>query len=520
MPSDRPNILLILTDMQRHDTIGALGNPVIKTPQIDRLCAEGTAFTRCYTPSPVCVPARCSLHYGRYPQRTGCTHNMPMPLFPGESYPERLSAAGYRTRAIGKCHFTPADNLHGFDVRESQEEVTGNPANDDYLRHLQAQGYDHVLDPHGVRGEMYYVPQVAAMPQELHPTHWVGDRACAFIDEQADSGQPWMLKASFIHPHPPFNPPNPWHKLYRSPRMPLPRFPHDREAHLTHGNRVQNRYKYRDQGFDFQLLRQIKASYYACISFIDFQIGRILDALAASGQLENTLVVFTSDHGEHLGDYGCFGKRSMHDTSSRVPLIVRGPGFEAGARCEHPASLVDIAPTMCAHAGAEAGDMDGLRLDEMARGRVERDYVFSQHQQGGLAEYLIAGREACYFYSAADDREYGYDQRRDPHQQQLVAVDAPHGAGLLRPLRERLQAHLRQSGVDEALDAESAHGWQRYPAQSISATPDAGLLTQDHWWAIPRQWIPGYSEREEFLIPLGGDAERFRQAFPGHPAVG
>lgn len=496
MSVDRPNILLLFTDMQRFDTIGALGNPHIKTPNLDRLVREGTAFTHAYTPSPVCVPARCSLHYGRYPQQTGCYGNGSMPDDDGTSYVQRLGDAGYRTHAIGKLHFTPdAYAMRGFQSREIQEEMCADPQRDDYLRWLQEHGYDWILDPHGVRGEMYYMPQVAQMPAVFHPTQWIGDRTQAFITEQVEGGRPWYATASFIHPHPPFNPPNPWHKLYRGPNMPLPRIPADRDAHLTWTNRVQNRYKYRDQGHDVNLDRQIKAYYYACISFVDFQVGKILATLEATGQLDSTLILFSSDHGEHLGDYHCYGKRSMHDTSSRIPLLARLPGvMPADYRCERVANLVDIAPTCTNLAGADESGYAGLPLHHVAQGQAKRDHVFSQHARGGEAEYLIATTDWSFFYSAADQREYCYHTAVDPHQQRLVPTSGPWHRDTVQGLRRTLQQYLWDQGEHTAVESvDGALRWKSHPVLTISPNPDDGLLVQDHAWAIPRTVIPGYS---------------------------
>ncbi|HEX2948660.1 MAG TPA: sulfatase-like hydrolase/transferase, partial [Armatimonadota bacterium] len=191
MGASRPNVLLILTDQQRADTIGALGNPVIRTPNLDRLCAEGTAFTSTFTPSPVCVPARCSLHYGQYPLHTGCYENDCAMPADRPSFVDLLSDAGYRTHGIGKCHFTPDGlALRGFQSREYQEEIVASPEQDDYLTYLHANGFAHICDPHGIRGEMYYVPQPAQMPATLHPTQWIGDRAVDFLHAQTAS-QPW-----------------------------------------------------------------------------------------------------------------------------------------------------------------------------------------------------------------------------------------------------------------------------------------------------------------------------------------
>ncbi|NUQ00618.1 MAG: sulfatase-like hydrolase/transferase, partial [Armatimonadetes bacterium] len=344
----RPNILFVFTDQQRHDTIAALDNPIIRTPSLDRLVAEGTAFTSCYTPSPVCVSARCSLVTGQPPHRTGCDDNMPQPQHL-PSFMDCLSAAGYQCHGIGKMHFTPnRDHLWGFESRLISEEGAG--AQDVFLEHLRAQGFGHVHDPHGVRSEMYYVPQPSQLPARLHHTAWTADRSLEFL-EQRDGSRPFFLWTSFIKPHPPFEVPTPWNKLYRAPEMPLPKRPPGYQALWTWQNRHQNRYKWRDNGVDDNLVRTMRAAYYGCISFIDFHLGRILEALERRGELDNTLILFSSDHGEHLGDYDCFGKRSFLDTAARVPLLARWPGhLAAGVRCEAVTSLLDIAPTFCAAA--------------------------------------------------------------------------------------------------------------------------------------------------------------------------
>ncbi len=506
----RPNILLLFTDQQRADTIGALGNPVIRTPALDRLCREGTAFTQAFSPSPVCVSARCSMIHGQYPLRTGCYENTVMPTDGRQTFMAALTAAGYRTHGIGKCHFTPdLYALRGFESREYQEELVRDPGRDDYLRFLHGNGFRHVCDPHGIRGEMYYIPQPSQYPAHLHPTQWVGDRACAFVREQARSGRPWFLFAGFIHPHPPFQPPNPWHKLYRAPLMPLPNVPADHESLLTFVNRFQNRYKYRDQGIDRNLLRCLKAYYYAAISFIDFQVGRLLAALEETGQLDETLILFTADHGELLGDYYCFGKRSMHDACARVPLLARLPGrFAPGAACTVPASLVDIAPTVCAAAGArvESHPLDGCDLAELARGAVPREMVFAQHAfvpfrpqghllhqnpetRAALSTYMAVSRRWKYVYSATDHREFLFDRLTDPLETRNRA-GLPHCREPLAALRGALQEHLRSGGETAGIGPDGA--WREFPPQRLPEDPDALLLVQDHSWPDTR--IPGYTD--------------------------
>ncbi len=492
MPQRRPNVLLFFTDQQRHDTIGGLTNPVIRTPNLRRLAREGTAFTSAYSPSPVCISARCSMIHGQYPLNTGCYENTPMPTDGRQSFMGALTEAGYRTHGIGKCHFSPDPwALRGFQSRQVQEEIVGDPDVDDYLKDLHGAGFKHVCDPHGIRGEMYYIPQPAQMPARLHPTHWIGDQAVKFVQEQAKTDQPWMLFSSFIHPHPPFAPPNPWHKLYRSPRMPLPNLPPQYEALHIHINRQQNRYKYRDQGLDLNLMRNMKAYYYACISFIDYQVGRVLEALEQTGQLDNTLILYTSDHGEHLGDYGCFGKRSFHDSASRVPMLARLPGtFEAGRVCETPASLVDIAPTALAAAGAaiSSHSLDGVNLADVASGTCDREMVFGQHQNGPGATYMAVSREWKYFYNAPENKEILFDRVGDPRETRNQAGHVfsrqAHNA-----MKRALIDHLLAGGETGGLDKGD---WKVFPTQRIAENPDAGLLVQDHPWAD--QHIPGYSD--------------------------
>lgn len=481
----QPNILLIFTDMQRADTIHALGNPVIRTPNLDRLAREGTAFTSAYSPCPVCIPARWCMHYGQYTGKSGLYVNGRMPDDNGESLPAVLGKAGYQTQAIGKCHFTPDRHAaRGFDGRLIQEEGCSDPNKDDYVRWLCDNGYNYD-EPHGTRGEMYYTPQVSLHGEEDHPSQWIGDRSVDFIHEQAEAEKPWFLFASFIHPHPPCAPPKPWHKLYRAPYMPLPNVPPDSESLLTWINRHQNRYKYRDQGIDRNLVRGIKAYYYATISFVDYQVGRILQALEANGQLESTLIVFASDHGEYLGDFNCFGKRSMHDPSSRIPMVARFPErFPAGITCDAPVSLVDIFPTFAAAAATDTSGLElpGEDLAAIAANSAEREVVFSQFGKDEKAIYMVVGRQWKYFYSVAEQREFMFDRINDPNETRNRAnlrLTAKPKAEMKRLLIDHL---LREGPADALIEVDGKFDWKPFPKLDMSYLddPDAELLFQDH----------------------------------------
>jgi len=475
MPRRPPNILLLFTDQQRHDTVGALGNDVIRTPTLDRLAREGTAFTRCYTPSPVCVSARCSLVTGLLPHRTGCTDNgQPNPQ-DVLSFMERLAALGYRTHGIGKMHFAPdLRRLWGFESREFSEEGIGSP-DDRFRQHIDAHGFRHVQDPHGVRSEMYYVPQPSQLPAHLHHTAWVGDRSIEFLKTR-DRNRPFFLWSSFIKPHPPFEVPTPWNKLYRAAEMAPPFRPEGFGALLTYWNRFQNRYKYRDRGYDEMLARTMRAHYYACISFIDFHVGRILEALGADA--DHTLIAFTSDHGELLGDYGSYGKRCMLDAAARIPMLLRWPErFAAGARCATPCSLIDLFPTFLSAAGdghPRACD-EGTDLGSVASGAESDRIAIGQFQKGGQAVYLAASREAKYVYSAPDRREWYFETEGDGRES-LDRANNPFYRTRMYALRERLWAQLRKDGCREPLDGD---GWRTYPPPEFPDSPDWNLLFQD-----------------------------------------
>ncbi len=472
MKLPQPNILLIFTDQQRYDSIAALGNPIIRTPAFDRLVHEGTAFERCYTPSPVCVSARCSMVTGLQPHRTGCFDNSPTPQHL-PSFMERLAERGYQTHGVGKMHFSPdLRRMWGFETRDISEEVC---LDDDFAASLRVAGYGHVHDTNGVRGEYYYLPQPSQLPAHLHNSHWVADCSIDFLARR-DRSRPFFLWSSFIKPHPPFEVPAPWNLLYRGAEM-LPSFrPEGYQNLLTYWNRVQNRYKYRDAGTDEFLIRTMRAAYFAQVSFLDFNLGRILAALG--DEIDNTLIVTSSDHGELLGDYGSFGKRSMLDAAARIPLIGRWPGhFAAGERVATPVSLIDLFPTFLTAAGSSepAPDPEGASLLEVAGGCFQQRFVYSQFSQRGTGLYLITDGRWKYSYSAADRKEWLFDLEIDPRESHNLAYNLAY-KGKASELRLALLRRFEQDGYS---DPQENGAWRLYPRFEGPDDPDAGLIQQE-----------------------------------------
>jgi len=469
----KPNILLLFTDQQRFDTIAALGNPLIKTPAMDRLVAEGTAFTRAYTPSPVCISGRCCMVTGQPAHITHCTDNVPMPQnLP--SFMEHLHNAGYQTHGVGKMHFSPDPfRMWGFESRDIAEE--GMHQGNEYYEAMQRKGYAHILADGGLRSEYYYIPQPSQFSPEDHLSTWVADHSMDFLKNR-DITRPFFLWSSWVKPHPPFESPGPWSQLYRPEETGYPYNPENSEELLCIWNRIQNRYKWRDNGMDGNLMRTMRAAYMACVSFVDYNIGRVLESLG--DELDNTLIILTSDHGELLGDYGSVGKRTMLDPSVRVPMLVRYPkNFKAGTQCDTPVSLLDIWPTFLAAASVEK-EAYGTDLAKIASGAEKERAVISQFQKKHLGLYMLASRDLKYVHSVYDRKEWLFDISGDPMNIDGPEISAdPDSFQILEKMRGQL---IQTLGNEGAVEAVQNGQWKEYPQPDIGLSdPDFGLIYQD-----------------------------------------
>jgi len=423
-----PNILWFCTDQQRYDTIHSLNNPHIRTPNIDRLAAEGVAFTHAYCQSPICTPSRASFLTGRYPSSVHNTRNG------NESWSEAAplvtallrDGAGYDCGLAGKLHLSgaagreeprPADD--GYRVFHwSHDPEDRYPSGHAYADWLAAQGYS--------LKELRADP--AAIPPHLHQTTWCTDRAIDFLRQERET--PWLMSVNVFDPHGPFDPPQAYLDRYDPASVPPPLF---RESDLAEQSRnpgdFQNPAR-RPQEFDAQ---GIVAAYYAMIELIDDNLGRLLHALDESGQRENTIVIFTSDHGEMLGDHGLLLKGCrFFEGLVRVPLIVRWPGhFPAGVVSNALVELTDIAPTLLDAAGLPIpAQMSGRSLLPVLRGEKaaedHRAFVRCEYYQalnhnapgrvGWNGTYATMLRNRRYKLVVYHGHNYGelYDLEADP----------------------------------------------------------------------------------------------------------
>jgi len=389
----RPNVLFLMADQLRADALGCYGNEVIHTPVIDRLAERGVRFERMFAAYPVCAPNRASIVTGRYPTVHRLRAN-------GMRLPERertlmevLRDAGYRTYGAGKMHFgpqwafpadgsaimdpdpstaidpqPPADAFpwYGFDhVWLTEDHRTG-----PYGEHLASHGYD-VWDELHSASYPQHATEPSPFPEEHHQTTWITDRAIDYLD-QHPADRPFFLWVSYVHPHHPFNPPVPYDTMYRPEDMPLPvwdegevaRWPeaYGKKYHaLGGGHEAIGMDRLADA--DWQ---RIKAFYYGMTSLIDKNVGRLVDTLEAQGRLQNTIVVFTADHGENLGDHHLLFKGTTYDPVTRVPFIVSWAGKgQPGAVRETLCSSVDIMPTLLELVGVpcpEPSPVQGVSL--------------------------------------------------------------------------------------------------------------------------------------------------------------
>lgn len=446
-PDDRPNVVLIITDQQRFDTIAALGHDHVDTPHLDRLVEQGVAFTRTYVTSPSCAPSRASLFSGLYPHTTGVLRN-DEPWH--HSWVEQLADAGYRCANVGKMHTYPYEASVGFHERH----VVENKDRDTPRLPFYLDTWDKALWARGVRKPSRvtyaeredYAERLGAFewepPADLHADVFVGGLATMWLDRWRGDG-PFFLQVGFPGPHPPYDPTPEALEGYRDREVPMPHnTPEDIAAQPSALQQLRDQHRsvdhdavvHRTDTTGEQEARR-RRHYAANVTMIDEQVGAIVDALERRGVLDDTLIVFTSDHGDCLGDHGHSQKWTMYEPSVHVPLIVWGPGVgvdAGGVRRDGLTSLMDVGPTILEAAGLappvwmEAESLfPALRAGEWAG----RDLVFSEHARDrilsgtALMTMVFDGRWKLVEYVDPDEGQL-FDLDEDPHEEHDL-WDAP-----------------------------------------------------------------------------------------------
>lgn len=406
----RPNIVWFCTDQQRYDTISALGNKWIHTPNLDRLVAEGTAFTRAYAQSPVCTPSRAAFLTGRYPKSTRSSINGNDCFSRDETLVTKMLAdQGYACGLVGKLHLTGAagrmeprtEDGYGY-MEWSHQPCPGRPdwppGVNRYQDWLAEQGVSWQDEYHAAFDQWppprgYKLPEkIVGMRDPWHQTTWCVEKAIGFIEDARQSGAPWCISINPYAPHPPFDPPEEFKNRLSIGDMPLPLW---REGELENKPACQrDSYLYGSQngmacataGLTDREKQEITRDYYASVEHIDHQLGRLLDYLDRAGLRDNTIVIFMSDHGELLGDHGMYWKGGFfYEGLIRVPLILSWPGkIQQGVRSSALVELVDLAPTLLELADLPVPQyIQGQSLAGILTGQLPPD----RHKELVYAEY-------------------------------------------------------------------------------------------------------------------------------------
>ena len=461
MDSDRPNFVLIFPDQWRADCLGSLGHPVVETPWLDSLANAGVTFSSAYSPAPSCVPARASLITGQTPStcgRPGMEEGVPWRYDP--TLMRCLRDHGYQTMLAGKTHFYPQMTTCGFEkMLQYEAKVVGDAPECDYHAWLNRETAGRIQDTGSQIDRNTWVAHPWTHEERLHPNTWTMDAALELL-EHRDPLRPFFLQVGFNRPHPPLDPP--WHhfELFRDQDVPPPAI----------GAWAED---WRGRGMapppTPRQLRRTRQAYYAQIAHLDHQVGRLFHHLRQTGQFHNTYFIFSSDHGEMLGDHHCFGKRVPLEGSARVPLLVRSPRSDddaaRGTTCAAPCTLADIMPTVLEEAGVPIpATVEGASLAPWVRGETPawREFVHGEHASAGEGwQFVTDGREK-YFWESKSGREWFFDLAADP--QELVDL------------------------ASDPASQDRVERWRRRLIEVLAARPQDGLCDGDR--LIPGKVLP------------------------------
>ena len=460
----QPNILWICTDQQRYDTLGCTGNPFVRTPNIDRLAREGALFTSCYVQTPICTPSRASFLTGRYPRTTRARQN-------GHGIPADevlvtriLADNGYTCGLSGKLHLSPCQPKacptterridDGYSVFYWSHHPRPDWPTSDYTLWLREKGVDYQSRPFP---DSRFIQ--LGMPEEHHQTTWCAQMAVNFIETAPRFDRPWLFSVNIYDPHHPFDPPEEYLKPYldRLEEIPLPNYAEGELETKPLFQTMDHRGAYNSPGnypFDDMSERDhrlARAAYWAMGDLIDVQVGRMMDALQETGQLENTIIIFMSDHGEMLGDHGIYLKGPyFYEPLIKIPLILRWPeSIPGGLKVPALVELTDLAPALLdAAAIPHHPGMQGRSIWPILTGETEpahhRDDVYCEYYNSmgchrnpdAHGTMLFDGRYKLVVMHGIDQGEL-YDLETDPEERINLWEDPEHAA-LQRVLMKRL----------------------------------------------------------------------------------
>lgn len=468
------NLLLLMSDEHSRKALGCYGNDRALTPNIDRLAARGTLFANAYTPCPICVPARASFATGLYGHASGHWDNATPYIGEPHSWGHRLQRNGNRVGSIGKLHYRNADDPTGFDFQELPMHLVNGIG--DLL--------GCVREPLPVRWKTRDMAEKIG-PGETSYTRYdrnITDAAVAWLEARAEEHRPekpWTAFVSLVAPHFPLIAPEDFYALYAEsgmmPRKPVPDPEHPWMAALRQCFVYDN--------FTDEKTRVALASYYGLVSFLDANLGRILDTLEETGLAATTRVVYVSDHGDSMGERGLWGKSNLLEEACGIPTIIAGPGIPEGRRSETPVNLTDIYPTVLDTAGLAPDDSrPGASLAALANAPDDPERaVFSEYHAAGAvtgAFMIRKGRwKLIHFAGLAPQL---FDLADDPDETHDLGESAEHG-GIRAELEAELRAVCDPDEVDRRAKRDQAAILERHGGRDavverggFGATPAPG----------------------------------------------
>ena len=421
----QPNILLIMADQLATPFLSLHGGPA-KTPNIDRLAASGVNFTSAYSNSPLCAPARFAMMSGQLNSKIGAYDNASEFASSVPTFAHHLRAAGYQTSLVGKMHFVGPDQLHGFEERLTTDIYPadfgwtpnwGDPDGrfDWWFHNMDSVVHAGVAD---VSNQLDYDDDVAH-----HSIRKLRDLA------RTCDPRPWMMTASFTHPHDPYVARQQFWDMYTDDEIPMPAVGVDDVEADPHSERLRHVITADTTEVTDEQIRNARHAYLANISYVDHHIGEMLDVLDRHGMADDTVVMFTADHGDMLGERGLWYKMSFFEHSARIPLIITRPGTDAVVNGSH-VGLLDIAPTLLELAGVDVPDvMDGASLIPLLDrpSDRERTVVGEYLGEGAIAPVFMIRRGQWKFVWSRADPPQLFDLDADPHELANLAADEAHG---------------------------------------------------------------------------------------------
>jgi choline-sulfatase len=471
------NLVIIMSDQHSRGMMGCYGNPIVRTPNLDRLAARGTRFTSCWTPSPVCIPARAAFATGKYIHQIGFWDNADPYDGSVLSWHHRLREAGHRVVSIGKLHFRSDDDDCGFSetqvpmhVVEGKGDLLGLIRDD-----LPVRGAAHKMARMAGAGESPYTlydRDIAARAQI-----WLHEEAGKYTDK------PWVLFVSFVAPHYPLTaPPEHFYRYYNNAHLPKPKF-YDLDQRPDHPFVLDysRAFNFDDYFETEQDVRRATAGYYGLCSFMDEQAGKVLDALDVCGLAPATRVIYTSDHGDALGKRGLWGKSTLYEETCGVPLIVAGDAIPRHRVIDTPTTLLDVYPFIFDCVGENdvrmiEPDHPGISLARLANGDTPQRTVLSEYHGMGSTTGAFAIRNGHYKYvHYVKYRPQLFDLYSDPDEERDLSTD-PHYAAVLKGCDSKLRSMLSPEDIDARAKRRQAEQLARYGGrEAVIARGDLGF---------------------------------------------